>query len=87
MKTIAQLIIGIDGQAKFDAMSARAGMTPEECAAATHLQGLAASMTAEHRAVLADPAKGKAAIARVALLPAGDDVQDRFARTLAAILN
>jgi hypothetical protein len=86
MKTIAQLQFGLDGQAKFEAMAARAGMTAEQAAAAVLLQSLAADMTAEHKAVLADQSKAIPALARVADLPAGDDVQDRFARVLAAIL-
>jgi hypothetical protein len=86
MKTIAQLQFGLDGQAKFEAMAARAGMTAEQAAAAVLLQSLAHMMTAEHKAVLADQSKALPILAKIAEMPVGDDVQDRFARVLAAIL-
>jgi len=86
MKTIAQLQFGLDGQAKYDAMAARCGMTAEQAAAAVLVQSLASDMTADHKAVLADQAKALPALARVAALPAGDDAQDRFNRVLTAIL-
>ena len=86
MKTIAQLQFGLDGQAKFEGMAARAGMTAEQAAAAVLVQSLAHMMTAEHKAVLADQAKALPVLAKIADMPAGDDVLERFDRVIAAIL-
>jgi hypothetical protein len=86
MTTIAQLIFGLDGKAKFDAMADRAGMTAEQAAAAGMLQSLAHMMTAEHKAVLADQAKALPILAKIASMPAGDDALERFDRVVAAIL-
>ena len=86
MKTIAQLQFGLDGQAKFEGMAARSGMTAEQAAAAVLVQSLAHMMTAEHKAVLADQAKALPVLAKIADMPAGDDVLERFDRVIAAIL-
>jgi len=86
MTTIAQLIFGLDGQARFNAMAARAGMTAEQAAAAVMLQSLAHMMTAEHKAVLADKAKALPILAKIAAMPAGEDALERFNRVIAAIL-
>ena len=86
MKTIAQLIFGLDGQAKFEAIAARSGMTAEQAAAACMLQSLAHMITAEHKAVLADQTKALPVLTKIAAMPAGDDVLERFDRVVAAIL-
>jgi hypothetical protein len=86
MTTIAQLIFGLDGQAKFDGMAARSGMTAEQAAAACMLQSLAHMITAEHKAVLADQTKALPILTKIAAMPAGDDALERFDRVVAAIL-
>ena len=87
MTTIAQLIFGLDGKARFESMAARSGMTAEQAAAACMLQSLAHMITAEHKAVLADQTKALPILTRIAAMPAGDDALERFDRVVATILD
>jgi hypothetical protein len=80
MKTIAQLQIGLNSLTTYENMAARTGMTVGQCAAAHMVQSLAADMTADQKAILADQSKALPILAEIAEMPAGDD-----ARVLAAI--
>ena len=84
--TIAQLQIGLNSLTTYENMAARTGMTVGQCAAAHMVQSLAADMTADQKAILADQSKALPILAEIAEMPAGDDAIERFARVLAAII-
>jgi len=85
MKTIAQLQIGLNSPT-YENMAGLTGMTVGQCAAAHMVQSLAADMTADQKAILADQSKALPILAEIAEMPAGDDAIERFARVLAAII-